>query len=268
MKLNGISNPILISSNSFTDGKDAVKNCLSIGVGGVVTKTIYIGNISKSSSEKIYIVGNNVYNSCLFSRFSGASWLHWFKHDFRNNQNIIPSLYGENYNYVYEYIEELVSLGVNKIEIGISCPSYERGFSFDHCCTLIEKIKAKYNIQVLVKLCVSEDIVQRIKELAYVNIDGITLSDSIQEKVYWENVLYEMGGSGAKIKPMVTKSISKVRELFPNLIILGVGGIQSVQDISDYFSIGCNYVQLCSVLYVFGIKHTKKIILDYLNLEK
>ena len=74
-----------------------------------------------------------------------------------------------------------------------------------------------------------------------------------------------MGCSGEQIKPLVLQTISNLRKMYPNLAIIGVGGILEVDDIVSYLDLGCEFVQLCSILYIKGFEETKKVIREYIE---
>lgn len=56
-----VKNPIFMSASPFTDGLDNIKMCFSWGIGGVFTKTIWIGEKRRTGREYIYISDSNIF---------------------------------------------------------------------------------------------------------------------------------------------------------------------------------------------------------------
>lgn len=266
MSLLDLENPILISSNAFSEGKNGVMNCLKLGVGAVITKSIYVGDLKPTSDEnRIIKIGNNLYNNTRYSKFSSEKWYEWLRDDFGECNNIIPNLVGADIDLLFSYIKSISALNINVIEFGMSCPNDANGLCHKDYLELIKRIKKELEIKVIIKIsCFNIDF-DTLDEYINAGIDAVTVSDAILGTVKHKGKFISLGCSGEQIKPFVFQTISILRRKYPNLTIIGVGGILEVDDIVSYLELGCEFVQLCSVLYIKGVKETKEIIKEYIG---
>lgn len=153
MSLLDLENPILISSNAFSEGKNGVMNCLKLGVGAVVTKSIYVGDLKPTSDKnRIIKIGNNLYNNTRYSKFSSEKWYEWLRDDFGECNNIIPNLVGADIDLLFSYIKSISALNINVIEFGMSCPNDANGLCHKDYLELIKRIKKELEIKVIIKI--------------------------------------------------------------------------------------------------------------------
>lgn len=175
-------------------------------------------------------------------------WLEKF------NVPIIANVAGsteEDYIRVAERISKAPN--VHALELNISCPNVKTGgiaFGTDPemAKELTEKVKAVSEVPVYVKLSPNvTDIVKIAKAVEAGGADGLTMINTLvgmridlqSAKPILSN---RTGGlSGAAIKPVALRMIYEVSQQV-DLPIIGMGGIQSAEDVIEFFYAGASAV--------------------------
>lgn len=143
---------------------------------------------------------------------------------------------------------------VKAIELNISCPNVKAGglqFGTDpeSAKRLTEAVKNASEKPVYVKLSPNVtnivDIAKSVAEYA----DGITMINTLVGMRLGENgrpiLANKTGGlSGPAIKPVAINMVYQVRRALPDIPIIGMGGIQSVDDVLDFISVGADAVAI------------------------
>lgn len=146
--------------------------------------------------------------------------------------------------------------GAQVIELCLSCPTFGK----DPICFDIKKMKeicieVKKNIYipVYVKLLTTPSIQfnrRMVQCIIDCGIDGITISDTIPALLLDKNKKYMFDGaggiSGLFLKPMVLKFLDDIKDLDINII--ATGGVENMNDVIEYLSMGVDYVGICSTL--------------------
>ncbi len=123
-----------------------------------------------------------------------------------------------------------------RLELNLSCPNI-------HQKTLIadEQIKTylnKYDF-VIFKLSPTDQIYEEIDRLVSFGAKYIHIANTL--------AVQKGGESGERLKFFSLKAIINVRKKYPNLKIIGGGGIYSKEDIELYKKAGADYFSLASV---------------------
>lgn len=253
-------NPIFMSASPFTDGLKKIERCFSWGAGGVFTKTIWIGGRPSIEEERIIVRDREVYNTTTYSGYDSALWLKWLEILARRGRCVIPNILGRNPEEMVRYAKHLERLGMDLIELGISCPNDGEILSDRQAAAFLKKIHSETKLEVSVKLAADAALLRRLDQLAEAGIRCVTISDALPGYCIKDGKGFYAGYSGAGIKPLVLRKIVEVRRKFPELLIFGAGGIQTAGDVEDYLSAGADYVQLCSVGYTRGIAGIRNIL--------
>ena len=112
---------------------------------------------------------------------------------------------------------------------------------------LTESVKRVSKVPVYVKLSPNVtnivEIAQGVGEIA----DGLTMINTLVGMRLDKNgkplIANKTGGlSGPAIKPVALNMIYQVRQAMPDIPIIGMGGISTVDDVLDYISVGCDAV--------------------------
>lgn len=171
---------------------------------------------------------------------------------------IIASVGGDSEADYVEVAKKLSDSGlVNALEINVSCPNVARGgMSFgvhpDVVEDLSKKIKAVVNVPIYVKLTPNvTDITAVAKAAEKGGADGLSLINTvlgmeIDVKTRKPVLGNNMGGlSGQAVKAIALRMVYQVRQA-TNLPIIGMGGIESAEDIVQFLLAGANAVAVGS----------------------
>lgn len=256
--------PIFMAASSFTEGLKNIEKCFQCGVGGVVTKTIWIGDKKERKRESIYVENFEVYNSTTYSRYDKQMWIQWLEELCKQKKRlVIPNIWGDNIEKIVDYIIQLDKIGIKIVELGISCPNDKSRFKDNEIYQIIHSALSNTSIDISVKLVADNNVVSRVEGFVNNGIKHFTISDTFPGCYLKNNKVLKVGYSGRAIKPLVLNKIAEIKSAFPDVVVYGTGGIQTIQDIQDYFKIGADLVQLCSIGYVAGYEGIKKVVSDY-----
>jgi dihydroorotate dehydrogenase (NAD+) catalytic subunit len=150
---------------------------------------------------------------------------------------------------------------VHALELNISCPNVkEGGITFgtipEVAKDLTKKVKEVSEVPVYVKLSPNvTDIVEMAKAVEAGGADGLTMINTlvgmrIDLKTGRPVIANKTGGlSGPAIKPVAIRMIHEVSQQV-NIPIIGMGGIQSAEDVIEYFYAGASAVAVGTANFV------------------
>lgn len=163
----------------------------------------------------------------------------------------------------YMYTAEMMSKqpGVHALELNISCPNVKcGGIAFgtkpDIAAELTEKVKQVSEVPVYVKLSPNvTDIVEMAKVVEQAGADGLSMINTllgmrIDLKTKKPIIANKTGGlSGPAIKPVAIRMIYEVSQQV-NIPIIGMGGIQSIEDVIEFLLAGASAVAIGTANFV------------------
>ena len=144
--------------------------------------------------------------------------------------------------------------GVSAIELNISCPNVSGGVDFgtnpDLAAEVVAAVRGECDIPVIAKLTPNvTSVVPIAQAVADAGADAVSLINTFQGMaVDWKkrrpvlgNVL---GGlSGPAIKPLALRIVWQVSQAV-KIPIIGIGGIQSIDDVMEFFLVGATAIQV------------------------
>ena len=144
--------------------------------------------------------------------------------------------------------------GVAAIELNISCPNVSGGVDFgtnpELAAEVVAAVRGACNLPVIAKLTPNvTSVVPIAQAVADAGADAVSLINTFQGMaVDWKkrrpvlgNVL---GGlSGPAIKPLALRIVWQVSRAV-RIPIIGIGGIQSIDDVMEFFLVGATAVQV------------------------
>lgn len=173
------------------------------------------------------------------------------------HQPIIANISGFS---IDEYVE-CCALMTNQpqvgfIELNVSCPNVHGGgmsFGTDPIVLgeLVKEVKKVTTIPLIVKLTPNVTDIVKMAEAAVENgADGLCLINTllgmrIDIKTGQPIIANKMGGfSGPAIFPISLRMVYQVRKAFPDLPIIGCGGVSSASDVVEMMMAGANAVEI------------------------
>ncbi|MFK3959360.1 dihydroorotate dehydrogenase [Guptibacillus hwajinpoensis] len=154
-----------------------------------------------------------------------------------------------------------IAPNVHALELNISCPNVkEGGLAFgtvpDTAYDVTKAVKDVSSVPVYVKLSPNvTDIVQMAKVVERAGADGLTMINTllgmrIDLKTGKPILANGAGGlSGPAIKPVAIRMIHQVSQQV-NIPIIGMGGVQTPEDVVEYFLAGASAVAVGTANFV------------------
>lgn len=258
-----LKNPIMPASGCFGFGKEFSQFYDLSQLGAIMIKATTVeprfGNptprVAETSAGMLNAIGlqnpglEKVQNEEL-------PWLEQF--DVPIVANVAGSL-EEDYVEVAEQISK--SPNVHALELNISCPNVKTGgIAFgtipEVAKQLTKKVKEVSSVPVYVKLSPNvTNIVEMAKAVEAGGADGLTMINTllgmrIDLKSAKPILANKTGGlSGPAIKPVAIRMIYEVSQ-HVSLPIIGMGGIQSAEDVIEFFYAGASAVAVGTANFV------------------
>jgi len=256
-------NPILTASGTFGYGDEVGKFIDIEKLGGVVTKSVTLHPREGNPQPRIAETSSGMLNSIGLANL-GVEEYCTSKLPYLNqlDTNFIINIAGYA---IEDYVKTLQILESNNgshsgYEINISCPNVKQGgmeFGVDPIMTekLTKELRKHTNKILIMKLSPNvtkiEDIakaseiggadcISAINTLVGMGIDVKTRKPKI-------NTVYG-GLSGPAIKPIALANVHKIYKAI-SIPIIGLGGIQSAEDIVEFILAGADLIQIGTLNY-------------------
>lgn len=257
-----IKNPIMPASGCFGYGEAfADKYDLSI-LGALVDKSTTLEERKGNANPRYFHSGERILNSVGLKNPGVAGVLaEKLPYLAQFDVPIIQSVAGAT---VEDYVEATRALSqaenVKAIELNISCPNVKLGglqFGTDPevAADLTKQVKAATDLPVYVKLTPNvTDITAIAKAVEAAGADAIVMINTITGQTFdLETRQAVLGGitgglSGASLKFVALRMVRQVAEVV-DIPIIGVGGIESVDDVLEMMIAGASAVQIGSANY-------------------
>ena len=146
------------------------------------------------------------------------------------------------------------SPGVAAIELNISCPNVSGGIDFgtnpDLAAEVVAAVRSECDIPVIAKLTPNvTSVVPIAQAVAHAGADAVSLINTFQGMaVDWKKRRPVLGNilgglSGPAIKPLALRIVWQVSQAV-NIPIIGIGGIQSIDDVMEFLLVGATAIQI------------------------
>jgi len=176
----------------------------------------------------------------------------------KNSIPLIVSVFGDTNEVYLEVALKAENAGADAIEINISCPHAEVsciGIDKDLTFEIVKFLKKKLTVPLFVKL---NPNVTNIAEIALAaekgGADGVVAINTLlamKIDVNTRRPILSHGSGGLSGKAIHPIAIKKVYDLYKvlKIPIIGCGGIDSGEDIIEFFLAGASAVQIGTALY-------------------
>ncbi|AFR21751.1 dihydroorotate dehydrogenase [Lactobacillus helveticus] len=253
-----LKNPVMPASGTFGFGDVPAAQKFDLNdLGAMVIKTTTPHATTGNPQPQIAILEDGVLNSVGLTNPGVdqviSEKLTKLRHQYPNLP-IMASVGGDSEEDYVEVAKKLSASGlVNALEINVSCPNVAQGgMSFGVHAGVVEKLTKKIKMAVALPIYVKltpnvTDIVEIAKAAESGGADGISMINTllgmrIDIKTRKPLLGHNMGGlSGEAVKPIAIRMISQVRQAI-TLPIIGMGGINSAQDVIEFMLAGANAV--------------------------
>ncbi|MFX1387760.1 MAG: dihydroorotate dehydrogenase [Promethearchaeota archaeon] len=254
-----LKSPIILASGILGVSFSSMKRVIDAGAGAVTTKSI--GPRPRKGYKNpsiIEVYPGTFMNSVGLGNPGIDAFISEIKEIKKLDIPLIVSVFGDTKEVYLDVATKAENAGADAIEINISCPHAEvscigidKDLTFDH----VKFLKTKLNIPLFVKL---NPNVTNIVEIALAaekgGADGVvainTLS-ALKIDVNTKRPILSHGSGGLSGKAIHPIAVKKVYDLYKALKIpiIGCGGIDSWQDVVEFFLAGASAVQIGTALY-------------------
>lgn len=268
-RLSGISlaNPLMPASGPLVGDSEKMKVISDFGVGGIVTKTI-----SSKGAEVVRpcIFGgqNFIMNAELWSEYEPYVWLDKFLPEIKEKTNK-PLFVSVGYS--KEDMDNLIHK-LDKYADAFEISTHYVGKDLKTIKETLMTIRKHTKKPVYMKMSPHiPDPVGFAKMVMENGGNGVVAINSLgpsmkidiaSRKVLLGNKEGEVWTSGPAIKPVALAVIHKIKKAVPHCEIIGVGGIESAEDVLEFLLAGASAVQMLSAAMLKGKDLYKKIVED------
>ncbi len=272
-----LKSPIILASGILGVSFSSMKRVINAGAGAVTTKSI--GPKPRKGYKNpsiIEIYPGTFMNSVGLGNPGIDDFILEIKEIKENNIPLIVSVFGGTKEVYLEVATKAEKAGADAIEINISCPHAEVasiGIDKDLTYKIVKYIKEHLSKPLFVKL---NPNVTNIEEIALAaekgGADGVVAINTLTAlkiDVNTKRPILSHGSGGLSGKAIHPIAIKKVYDLYKTLKIpiIGCGGIDSWEDVIEFFLAGASAVQIGTALYreIEIIKEINKGIIQYLK---
>ncbi|WP_076460511.1 dihydroorotate dehydrogenase [Limosilactobacillus caccae] len=262
VELPGLSlkNPVIAASGTCGYGQEAARKYNLNLLGSLVLKSTTLharaGNPRPRVCETTagWLNANGLQNVGITA--ATREKIPWLQYHFPKLPIIASAAGFSNDEYVKVADQFAKTPGVRAIELNVSCPNVKHGgLAMGTDPRVLEELTSQvvavlHGIPLYVKLTPNvTDIVPLAKAAERGGANGLTMINtltglSIDLKTRRPHLANVTGGlSGPALKPMALRMIHQVRQV-SSLPIIGVGGIESAEDVLEFMMAGANAVEV------------------------
>lgn len=278
-----MENPFMLSSSIVSSSYEKLSAAFKLGWAGASIKSIsYIKSNEASprynatkSRQGTFTSFKNIEQLSVHSPEQDMAMIKRLKKEFPT-KIIIASVVGRNSSEWVKLAKMAQSAGADAVELSYSCPNMEEQDSEDDIGQNPKAIKKftslvrkEVKIPILVKLTPNvASMIDSALAVKQSNADGIVAIDTVKSimepmaKSSKNDNICIGGMSGKAIKPIALRFIAEIKkhQKLKNLHLVGVGGIETYNDVLDYLSLGCDWIQVTTAIMQYGIRIIKPLI--------
>lgn len=260
-----LSAPTATASGCAAAGRELAQFGDVATLGAVVTKSIMLKPRSGRPTPRMAETPSGMLNSIGLQGPGIESFLEkdlsWLTD---NNVTTIVSIAGNNIAEFGQLARILRDVpGIGGLEVNISCPNVEsRGQVFAcnpvSAADVIDTVRSEWTSSAPILAKLSPDVTD-ITEIAgsviNAGADGISMINTLLGMVIdVDNMKPVLGGrtgglSGPAIRPVAVRAVYQVHAAFPEVPILGMGGIRTGRDALEFIAAGASAVSIGTVVF-------------------
>ena len=260
-----LAGPTATASGCAAAGKELSQFGDLTKLGAVVTKSIMKDARSGRPTPRMAETPSGMLNSI---GLQGPGIESFIEHDLAwlrdNNVTTIVSIAGNNVDEFGYLASRLVNEpGIAALEVNISCPNVEsRGQVFAcnpfSAAAVIETVRRVWTnpAPILAKLSPDvTDIVEIASSVVEAGVDGVSMINTLLGMVIDVDQMQPMLGgktgglSGPAIRPVAVRAVYQVHAAYPQLPILGMGGVRTGHDALEFLAAGASAVSVGTVVF-------------------
>lgn len=277
-----LKNPVVLASGVLGTKGSLLKRVADNGAGAVITKSIGISPRKGYKNPTVIHVSDDIVLNAMGLPNPGCdTFSEEIKIAREGGVPVIASIFGssrEEFSHVAAVMERA---GASMVEVNVSCPHSLPRYKGLHLGQIpvetkgvVEAVKQTVSVPVMVKLSPN---VTSIVEVAHACIQGgadaLSLINTVQalevdpyvEKPVLGNI---MGGqSGSSIRCIAQRKVADIlvameKGEIGRVPVVGVGGIESGEDVARFLLLGCTCVEVGSAVVKHGIDAFQKCVTE------
>jgi len=255
-----LRNPTVLASGILGSSYSLLKRVADAGAGALTTKTI-TKNPREGYVNPVFVDLGYGYLNAIGLRNPGVD-------DFSRELSkakkyiqipIITSIGGSSLEEFIYVAEKMIESGSDALEINLSCAHVE-GYGLDVGSDvkltqeIIKHLKSISSKPVFAKISLHQSKLEVLEKYVDAGLDGISAINTVKGLVVNIDTLSPilsniLGGlSGPCIKPIALAVVYEIYREFPDIPIIGVGGIQSSEDAVEMILAGASAVGIGSAI--------------------
>lgn len=258
VQLNRLSlkNPILVASGTFGYAKEMKSFVQFDRLGGIIPKTVTPTARAGNAPPRTIETRSGLLNSIGLDN-DGIDYFVKEHVPYLGGlgTSLIANIAAKTVDQFREMAAQLDASGnVTAIELNISCPNVTGGVDFgtnpELAAEVVGAVRESCELPVIAKLTPNVTSVPAIAEaVAGAGADAVSLVNTFQGiAIDWRKRKPVLGGvtgglSGPAIKPLALRVVYQVAQAV-EVPIIGVGGIESINDVMEYIVAGATAVQI------------------------
>ena len=261
VNLNGfkLKNPIMTASGTFGYA-DEYEDFIEVkNIGAIVTKAISIEPKAGNEGQRIFETASGMINRIGLENVGIKEFIDKKLPILKEkNINFVMNLAGSSFEDYIKTAEIAEKAGIKAIEVNVSCPNVKQGcleFGTDpkSLGKLTSSIKNVYNGFLIIKLTPNVSDIESLAISAEENgancisaintLKGLGVKIEILPNNEIKKTSVQGGLSGKCIKPVALSMVKRIKNVV-NIPIIGIGGISSLDDVLEFFSVGADAVEI------------------------
>lgn len=261
VNLNGfeLKNPILTASGTYGYADEYDDFIEVSNLGGIVTKAISLEPKKGNEGLRIFETTSGMINRIGLENLGIKEFINKKLPILKEkNINFIMNLAGSSFEDYIETAKIAQSAEIKAIEVNVSCPNVkegclEFGTSPETLAKLTEEIRKIYKGFLIIKLTPNVSDIESLA-LAVQNsgadcisaintLKGLGVKIEILPNGEIKKTSVQGGLSGKCIKPVALSMVKRIKSVV-KIPVIGIGGIASLDDVLEFFSVGADAVQI------------------------
>jgi dihydroorotate dehydrogenase (NAD+) catalytic subunit len=250
--------PVMTASGTAGHGGELARYVPLDSLGALVVKSLSIMAWDGNPAPRVVELPGGMMNSVGLQGPGVAGWVADELPELKaSGARIVASIWGRTIEEYRQAAEALVDVqgDLIAVEINVSCPNIEdRRKMFAHSCegaAAVIRATEALGIPRWAKLSPNvADIAEIAGAAGDAGADAVTLTNTllglVLDPLSGRPVLGGGGGgvSGPAMRPVALRAVFDVAAAYPNLPIVGVGGIANAEDAVQYLRAGASAVQV------------------------
>jgi dihydroorotate dehydrogenase (NAD+) catalytic subunit len=254
--------PVLVASGCITTPEELSGLVDLRKVGGIVTRSVTVFPVEGSPPPRMAETASGILTAVGMANPGVDSLIEHLPGLLKLGVPLFGSAAGRS---VEEYIEVAARLASTRafaaLELNLSCPNADRGGRLfasdgDQAASVVAGVAAVSRSPIFAKLSAeSGDLVEVAKACVSAGARGVTLINTLPGLAYDAATgrpklgAGEGGLSGPAVKPIALLAVHRVCQAFPDVPVLGVGGITSAEDAIEFLAAGATAVQVGTAMF-------------------